>query len=68
MRQLVQDDVLSTSNIDTLKDALEFDYPQEMSNVCKETKVSHADKKELVKPVEKLWEYNRETLGKDLGL
>ncbi len=68
MRQLVQDDVLSTSNIDTLKDTLEFDYPQEMSNVCKETKVSHAEKKELVKPVEGLWEYNRETLGKDLGL
>ncbi len=68
MRQLVQDDVLSTSNIETIKNTLEFDYPKETSKVCKEAKLGYAERKEIVKPVERLWEYNRETIGKDLGL
>jgi hypothetical protein len=68
MRQLVQDDVLSSSNIETITSALEFDYPKELIHTCKEAKVSHREKKEIVRPVESLWEYNRETLGKDLGL
>ena len=68
MRQLVQDDVLSTSNIKTIKSTLEFDYPKEISKTCKEAKLGYAERKEIVKPVESLWEYNRETIGRDLGL
>ncbi len=68
MRQLIKDDVLSESNVNAITSALEFDYPKEMSNVCKEAKVSFVERKEIIKPVERLWEYNRETLGKDLGL
>ena len=68
IRQLVRDNVLSDSNVNTITSTIEFDYPKEVSNVCKEAKVGLGERKEIIKPVERLWEYNRETLGKDLGL
>ena len=68
MRQLVQDDVLSASNINAIKSALEYDFPKEMKNACKDSKLGFGEKNEIVKPIERLWEYNRETIGRDLEM
>lgn len=68
MRQLVEDDVLSAENIAAIITALEFDLPKETKIACKDSKVGFSEKNEIVKPVERLWEYNRKTIGKDLGL
>ena len=68
MRQLVQDGVLSESNINAMTSALKCDFAKEMKNACKESKLGFGERNEIVKPIERLWEYNRKTLGKDLGL
>jgi hypothetical protein len=68
MRQLMQDDVLSASNINAITSALEYDFPKEIKSVCKYSKLKLGEKNDIVKPVERLWEYNRETIGKDLGM
>lgn len=68
MRQLAQDDVLSKSNIDAIKSALEYDFPKEIKKACKDSKVGFCEKNDIVKPVERLWEYNRDTIGRDLGM
>ena len=68
MRQLVQDDVLSASNINAITGALAHDFPNEMKNACKDSKVGFSERNDIVKPIERLWEYNRKTIGKDLGM
>ena len=68
MRQLAQDNVLSASNIHAITNALQHDFPKEIKNVCKDVKLGIVKKHEIVKPVERLWEYNRKTIGKDLGM
>lgn len=68
MRQLAQDNVLSASNINAITNALQHDFPKEIKNVCKDVKLGIVKKHEIVKPVERLWEYNRKTIGKDLGM
>ena len=68
MRQLAQDNVLSASNINAITNALQQDFPKEIKNACKDSKLRFGERAEIVKPVERLWEYNRETIGKDLGM
>lgn len=68
MRQLLQDGVLSESNIKAILDALEYDFPKEMKKACKQKKVGLKERNAIVSPIERLWEYNRKTIGKDLGM
>ena len=68
MRQLAQDGVLSASNINVITSALEYDFPKEVKSACKDCKLGFGERNDVVRPVERLWEYNRETLGKDLGM
>lgn len=68
MRQLLQDGVLSESNIKAILDALEYDFSKEMKKACKQKKVGLKDRNAIVSPIERLWEYNRKTIGKDLGM
>ena len=68
MRQLLQDGVLSESNINAILDALEYDFPKEMKKACKQKKVGLKERNAIVSPIERLWEYNQKTIGKDLGM
>ena len=68
MRQLLQDGVLSEENLNAILDALEYDFPADMNSICKKNKMSRKDRNEIVSPIERLWEYNQKTIGKDLGL
>ena len=68
MRQLLQDGVLSEANLKAMMSALEFDFPKEMKKVCKTGKLGMRERNEIVSPIERLWEYNQKTIGKDLGL
>lgn len=68
LRQLVQDGVLSAQNINAIRSALKYDLPGETKKTCKDIKLSIREKNEIVKPVERLWEYNGETIGRELGM
>ena len=68
MRQLAQDGVLSTENVNAITGALEYDFPKEMKSACKDSRLGFGERNEIVKPVERLWEYNRQTIGRDLGM
>jgi hypothetical protein len=68
MRQLLQDGVLSEANIKAMAAALEYDFPADMKDICKKNKFRKKDINEIVVPIERLWEYNQKTIGKDLGL
>ena len=68
MCQLAEDAVLSKENISAITSALEFDFPKEIKTTCKDSKLSFRERSEIVSPIERLWEYNRKTIGKDLGL
>ncbi len=68
MRQLLQDGVLSEANLNAMLSALEFDFPKEMKKVCKNGRLGIRERNEIVSPIERLWEYNRKNIGKDLGL
>lgn len=67
MRELLDDGVLSKSNVDTIKSALEYDFPKAIKKTCKKYHL-HKHTKEAYNPVAHLWEYNRNTIGRDLGL
>ncbi len=68
MCQLAEDAVLSNKNISAIISALEFDFPKEIKATCKDSKLGFRERSEIVSPIERLWEYNRKTIGKDLGL
>ena len=68
MRELVQDGVLSNDNIEMLRKLLSYDFGAEMDRTCKEQGLRFKKKNMIVEPVKRLWEYNNETIGKDLGL
>ena len=68
MCQLAEDAVLSKENISAITSALEFDFPKEIKATCKDSRLSFRERSEIVGPIERLWEYNRKTIGKDLGL
>lgn len=68
IRELIQDGVLRKNNIESLKKSLSFDLPKEINKNCKENNIRGKNKKNIVEPIKKLWEYNNKTIGKDLGL
>ena len=68
MRQLLQDGVLSGANIRAMVAALEHDFPADMKEICKQNNFRKKDRNEIIVPIERLWEYNQKTIGKDLGL
>lgn len=68
MRELLQDGVLNEGNIKVLKSMLQTDFPKEIKKVCKKQKLPRKFINKTVIPAERLWEFNRETIGKDLGL
>lgn len=68
IRELIQDGVLSPNNIQTLKDALRYNYPKELKSVCKEKALSRKERNQIITPIQRLWEYNNQTIGKELGL
>lgn len=68
IQEMIQEGLLSENNIETLKKLLMYDFPGEVKKVCKEQGVRRKMKKGVVDPVERLWEYNNKTIGKELGL
>ena len=68
LREIIQDGVLSERNIHALVDALKYDFPGDFKKTSKERKLHGKDKKKIVSPIERLWEYNNKTIGKDLGI
>jgi len=68
LRHLLQSGNLSDNNVRALKEALEFDYPQEIKNAGKKCHMSQSQINEMYTPISLLWEYNRENIGRDLGL
>jgi hypothetical protein len=68
MRELLDDGVVSEDNVEMLKSMLEYDFPKNIKQTCQDKKISMRDTQKITMPIERLWEYNRNTLGKDLGL
>lgn len=68
IREMIDDGVLSNENLKTMKSILQTDFPKEIKQVCKKQKLPRNFINRAVIPAERLWEYNRETIGKDLGL
>ena len=68
IRELIQEGLLSKKNIETLKNLLSYDFPGEVRKTCKAQGLRWKSKNSVVDPVERLWEYNNKTIGKDLGL
>ncbi len=68
IRDLVQDGVLNDGNIETLRNVLNYDFPKQVRKVSKSQGLWGKNKKRVVDPIERLWDYNNQTLGKDLGL
>ena len=68
IRKLIADEKLSKNNIETLVAALKFDFPKSIKEQCKQQKIHHKDKNKILTPIDRLWEYNNQTIGKDLGL
>ncbi|MBR4998822.1 MAG: hypothetical protein IKY10_02975, partial [Clostridia bacterium] len=68
LKELIQSGSLSKDNITVLKNALTYDFPKEIKKACKERKLKGKKRSIIVDPVERLWEYNNNEIGKDLGL
>ncbi len=68
IRELIQEGVMSKSNIETLKKLLSYDFPGEIKKTCRQQGLHGKAKNSIVTPVEMLWEYNNKTIGKELGL
>ena len=68
IRELINDGVLSSSNIEVLIKSLKYDFPSTFKTLTSNAKLNRKDKNNIISPVERLWEYNNDTIGKDLGL
>lgn len=66
--ELIQDGVMSDDNIEMLKTLLLTDFAEELKIVCKQQGLSRKERNQIVTPVEYLWEYNREYVGRELGI
>jgi len=56
------------SNIDTIRKTLEVDYPADIKNTGEEFQFDEEEINKAYTPISYMWEFNREMLGKDLGL
>ena len=68
IRELINEGVLNQKNIEVLTRALKFDFSKTVREIAKEKKIDKKQKNLILRTVDRLWEYNRETVGKDLGL
>ena len=68
LRELIYDGVLSSSNIETMVKALKHDFPNDVKLLCKNQKLSHKLINKTHSTISRLWDYNQNELGKDLGL
>ena len=68
LRELIDDGVMSSYNIETMVKALKHDFPNDVKMLCKEQKLSHKLLNQTYSPIARLWEYNQKELGKDLNL
>ena len=66
--EIIQCGVLSKNNQQALISALTYDFPEEVNNYCKKQHIYFKNKKKITTPIERLWDYNRNTVGKELGL
>ena len=68
LRDLIDDGVMSSYNIETMVKALKHDFPKDIKLLCREQKLSRKLTNQTYSPIARLWEYNQKELGKDLGL
>ena len=68
LRELIDDGVMSSYNIETMVKALKHDFPKDIQILCKKQKLSRKLTNQTYSPIARLWEYNQKELGKDLGL
>ena len=68
IRELIQDGVLSQKNLEALMAALKHNFPADIKKAIEDKGLHGKYKKDIVSPIEYLWDYNRNTIGKDLGL
>ena len=68
IRELIQDGVLSQKNINILKNELNTDFPNIIKENCQNINLTPTEQQKIVIPIQRLWEYNQQTIGKDLGL
>ena len=68
IRKLISLDKLSKGNIATLKKALRYDFPNKIKQLGEKHKVRDCDINRVYTPYAYLWEFNRDILGKELGL
>jgi hypothetical protein len=67
IKELVYDGVLTNEQIELLKNAVLFDFPNSIKNDTKKLKLNKF-KKELYDSFSRLWEYHQNNLGRELGL
>lgn len=68
IQEMIQDGVLSEKNIEVLLGAMKYDFPAELKQACKQRKLRVSERNKIITPVQRLWEYNQNTIGKELGL
>jgi hypothetical protein len=75
IRNLIQDNVLSNDQLDLLKTALSTDFPQQLKDLVNQYPIIQKDeplKDDMIDcfytPLSYLWQYNRETIGKELEM
>ena len=68
IRELLDEGLLSRSNIKTLTDAILFNFPKEVSLLCQQEKIPRRERRVIESLVSGLWDYAHNTIGKDLGL
>ncbi len=66
--KLLQDGVLSDGNIKAIRTALGFDMGKTIKEIGKKYGLSEEEIKQMYTSISYLWDYNRETLGSELGL
>ena len=69
IRELIQDGVIPKDSLEKLVSALQYDLPKEFKTACnKEGLYAGKTYNSIVTPISRLHEYNRKTIGRDLGL
>ena len=68
IRELIQDGVMNEDNAETLRVMLSYDFPGEIKKKCNDHLIIGKERRKAIDPIERLWEYNRQTIGRDLGL
>ena len=69
IRNLIQEGVLTQNNIDTMVSALKYDLARDIKKINHKLGIYGGnDYNQSVVPIQRLQDYNRKTIGKDLGL